>query len=175
MTLAGMAPHRIAAAMLNDIGPELSSEGLDRIRSYVGRTVRFNSWDEAARAVAENNKHIPASFTQADWLRMARRLCSEQDGAIVFDYDPAIALPFNTAGPTPQFDMWPLFVALGQKPLLVIRGENSDLLTAAAAERMRSAAPHARFVVVPGVGHAPELDEPEAVAAIDGFLKSLSA
>jgi pimeloyl-ACP methyl ester carboxylesterase len=93
----------------------------------------------------------------------------------VFDYDPAIALAFNTPGSSPRFDMWPLFGALAQKPLLVIRGELSDLLTAAAAEKMRAIAPHARFAVVPGVGHAPMLDEPQAVTAINHFLGELAA
>jgi pimeloyl-ACP methyl ester carboxylesterase len=69
--------------------------------------------------------------------------------------------------------MWPLFAPLAQKPLLVLRGEKSDLLSAEAAEKMRGMAPNANFVVVHGVGHAPELDEPEAVAAIDDFLRSL--
>ena len=70
--------------------------------------------------------------------------------------------------------MWPLFVALAQKPLLVIRGEKSDLLTRSRRERMQAVAPQTKFAVVRGVGHAPELNEPEAVAAIDGFLASLA-
>jgi len=175
MTVAALSPDRIAASILNDVGPQLSNEGLDRIRSYVGKDIRFKTWDAAAHAIADNNNHVPASFTQADWVRMARRICREQDGEIIFDYDMAIALTFNTAGPTPQFDMWPVFAALARKPLLVIRGEKSDLLTSAAAEEMRKVAPSAKLAVVPGVGHAPELDEPEAVTAIDRFLDSLTA
>jgi pimeloyl-ACP methyl ester carboxylesterase len=174
MTVAAVCPDRIAAAILNDVGPELSNEGIDRIRGYVGKDTRFEGWNDAARAIAEHNRHLPASFTHADWVRMAHRLCREKDGEIVFEYDPAIAIPFDTAGPAPQFDMWPLFAALAQKPLLVMRGEKSDLLTAATAEKMSSVAPKAKFIVVPGVGHAPELDEPEAVAAIDEFLKAFN-
>jgi pimeloyl-ACP methyl ester carboxylesterase len=174
MTVAAICPDRIAAAILNDVGPELSQEGLDRIRGYVGKDTHFKTWEAAAQAIAEHNRHLPASFTHADWMRMAHRLCREKDGQVVFDYDPAIALPFNTAGPTPQFDMWPLFVALAQKPLLVVRGEKSDLLTTATAEKMASVAPSTRFALVPGVGHAPELNEPEAVTAIDEFLRGLA-
>ena len=104
---------------------------------------------------------------------MAKRNCREENGEIRFDYDMAIAEPFKTAGPTPQVDLWPLFAALAQKPLLVVRGAKSDLLTAETAARMRSVAPHMKLAVVPGVGHAPELNEPEAVAAIDAFLAAL--
>ena len=175
MTVAAISPDRIAAAILNDVGPDLSKVGLDRIRSYVGMNQRFSSWDEAADVIAQNNNHVPASFSHADWLRMARRICRDAGGEIVFDYDPAIAMPFTTTGATPRFDMWPLFIGLAKKPLLVIRGEKSDLLTAAAAEKMRDVAPNAKFATVPGVGHAPELDEPEAVAAIDDFLELLDA
>jgi pimeloyl-ACP methyl ester carboxylesterase len=174
MTVAAISPDRIAAAILNDVGPDLSKVGLDRIRSYVGMNQRFSSWDEAAVVIAGNNNHVPEHFSHADWLRMARRFCRDAGREIVFDYDPAIAIPFTTAGATPRFDMWPLFIGLAKKPLLVIRGEKSDLLSAAAAEKMRDVAPNAKFATVPGVGHAPELDEPEAVAAIDDFLKLLN-
>jgi pimeloyl-ACP methyl ester carboxylesterase len=87
----------------------------------------------------------------------------------------AIAEPFKTAGPTPNIDLWPLFAALGQKPLLVVRGEKSDLLTAATTEKMKQVVPDVKIAVVQGVGHAPELNEPEAVVAIDDFLASIPA
>ena len=170
MTVAALAPQRIAAAILNDIGPEIADSGVDRIKSYVGKAVRFQSWDEAAEAVAANNAHAFENYAHDDWVKMAQRNCREENGEIVFDYDMAIALPFNSAGPAPTIDMWPFFQALAQKPLLVIRGGKSDLLTAEALAKMHEAAPAMRSAVVPGVGHAPELNEPEAVAAIDAFL-----
>ena len=83
----------------------------------------------------------------------------------------------GAAGPTTKLDgvdMWPLFHALALHPLLLLRGEVSDLLSAEAFDRMRAAAPEARFAVVRGVGHAPMLDEPEAIAAIDAFLAALA-
>ena len=98
------------------------------------------------------------------------RNCREENGEIRFDYDMAIAEPFRTAGPAPQVDLWPLFAALGHKSLLVVRGEKSDLLTAETAAKMLAVAPGMKLAVVSGVGHAPELSEPEAVAAIDEFL-----
>jgi pimeloyl-ACP methyl ester carboxylesterase len=173
MTMAAMAPSRIAAAILNDIGPEPNRVGLNRIMTYVGKDVRFKNWDEAAETIADNHGRLPASFTHADWLAMAKRNCREQDGEIVYDYDMTIAVPFKISGPAPRVDLWPLFSSLAQKPLLVVRGELSDLLSAASMEKMRLAAPFAKFAVVPGVAHAPTLGEPAAVAAIDGFLGSL--
>ena len=170
MTAAAIAPQRIAASILNDVGPELSNAGLDRIRSYVGGDVRFRTWDDAAEAIATNNRHLPASYTHEDWVRMARRACREVNGEIRFDYDMAIVIPFEASGPVPRVDMWPLFGALAEKPLLVLRGEVSDLLSAAALEKMQAAAPGMKSVTVAGVGHAPELNEPEAIAAIDDFL-----
>jgi pimeloyl-ACP methyl ester carboxylesterase len=169
MAIAALAPQRIAAAILNDIGPDIDDSGVDRIKSYVGSGTRFNSWDEAAETIARNTQAFE-NYTHDDWVRMAKRNCREDDGDIVFDYDQAIAQPFNTAGPTPQVDMWPLFAALAQKPLLVIRGARSDLLSADTLAKMHAAAPTMKSALVAGVGHAPDLTEPEAVAAIDAFL-----
>lgn len=174
MTIAVIAPDRIAAAILNDVGPELTQAGLDRIRTYLGKDVRFASWDEAAERIADNSGHVPASYSHADWLRMARRVCREEQGEVRFDYDMAIAVPFEQSGSTPTIDMWPLFAALAKQPLLVVRGEKSDLLSASAAAKMQAIAPDVQFATVAGVGHAPELDEPEAAAAIDAFLGSVA-
>jgi pimeloyl-ACP methyl ester carboxylesterase len=173
MAIAAMAPQRIRASILNDVGPDVDPAGIGRILSYVGKDVRFESWDAAADAIAANYGASFDRHTHEDWVKMAKRNCREDDGEIRFDYDMAIAEPFRTAGPTPQVDLWPFFAALGQKPLLVVRGAKSDLLTAETAARMRSVAPHMKLAVVPGVGHAPELNEPEAVAAIDEFLAEL--
>lgn len=170
MTVAALAPQRIAAAILNDIGPELEQAGLDRIGSYVGRDVRFKSWDEIARRIAEFNAVAFDDYTHDDWVRMAMRNAREDNGEIRFDYDMAIAYPFVNADPTPSFDMWPLFKALAQKPLLVVHGAKSDLLSAQGLDKMRAAAPAMKVAEVPGVGHAPELGEPAAVAALDAFL-----
>jgi pimeloyl-ACP methyl ester carboxylesterase len=175
MLVAVMSPHLIAASVLNDIGPEIDDAGVERIKTYVGTNVRFKSWDQAAETAATNNAHAFENYTRDDWLRMVRRNCREDNGEIVFDYDQAIALPFNTPAPSQPFDMWPLFAALAQKPLLVIRGAKSDLLSAEALEKMHAAAPNMKSAVVAGVGHAPVLNEPEAVAAIDSFLGEFAA
>lgn len=170
MAIAAMAPQRIAAAILNDVGPDVAPGGVGRILTYLGNDRRFGSWDEAAEAISSNYGSSFERYTHEDWVKMAQRNCREENGEIRFDYDMAIAEPFKTAGPTPQVDLWPFFRALAQKPLLVIRGAHSDLLTAQTAARMQEAAPAMKLAVVEGVGHAPELNEPEAVHAIDEFL-----
>ena len=76
--IAVMAPQRIAAAILNDVGPELSTGGLDRIRAYLGKDPRFNSWDEVADLLATNNKNIVDHYGHEDWVRMAKRVCREE-------------------------------------------------------------------------------------------------
>jgi pimeloyl-ACP methyl ester carboxylesterase len=174
MTVAAMAPQRIRATIMNDVGPDIDASGVERILTYVGKDRRFAGWDQAAEAVAANNGASFERYTHEDWVKMAKRNCREDDGEIRFDYDMAIAEAFKTTGPTPHVDLWPFFAALAQKPLLVIRGAKSDLLTAATAARMQKAAPNMKLAVVPGVGHAPELNEPEAVVAIDEFLASLA-
>lgn len=173
MTIAAMTPQRIAATILNDVGPDVDASGVTRILSYVGKDIRFRSWDEAGKAIAANYGASFDRYTREDWVKMAKRNCREENGEICFDYDMAIAEPFKITGPTPNVDLWPLFSVLGQKPLLVIRGEKSDLLTSTTVAKMQKVAPHMSLAVVPGVGHAPELNEPEAVAAIDSFLDSL--
>jgi pimeloyl-ACP methyl ester carboxylesterase len=173
MIIAATAPQRIAASIINDVGPDVAPGGIDRILTYVGKDVRFKSWDDAAEKIASNYGAAFDRFTHQDWVKMAKRNCREENGEIRFDYDMAIAEPFKAAGPTPQVDLWPLFQALGSKPLLVIRGQKSDLLTAETAEKMKLVVPDVKIAVVEGVGHAPELSEPEAVAAIDQFLGSL--
>jgi pimeloyl-ACP methyl ester carboxylesterase len=173
MTIAATAPQRIAATILNDVGPDVDAEGVGRILTYVGNDRRFASWDDAASAIAANYGSSFDRYTHEDWVKMAKRNCREDNGEIRFDYDMAIAEPFKTSGPTPHVDLWPFFMALGKKPLLVVRGAKSDLLKAATAEKMQQVVPSMKLAIVPGVGHAPELNEPEAVAAIDEFLRSL--
>jgi pimeloyl-ACP methyl ester carboxylesterase len=174
MAIAGIDPIRVAGSILNDVGPELNRAGLDKIRSYVGKSERFHDWDEAAAALEKVFGGSFDRYTHSDWVRMAKRNCREDNAEIVFDYDPAIALPFNAPLPETPFDWWPLYLVLAEKPLLVLRGANSDLLTAGAAGRMVAAAPGVDLVTVAHAGHAPELNEPEAVEAIDAFLAGVA-
>lgn len=172
MLLAGKEPSRIAGAVLNDVGPEVSAEGLERIRGYVGQGRSFETWMHAARALQEAQGEVYPDFDVADWLRIAKRtMVLGSSGRIAFDYDMKIAEPFEApAGATPQVDMWPLYHALGGRPVTVLRGEHSDILGAETAARMARDVADAELVTVPRVGHAPTLDEPASLAAIDRLL-----
>ena len=170
MILAASAHDRISGAMLNDIGPEIDPRGIERIRGYVGHPTEFASWEEVSSALAARNADVYPYYGARQWLAFARRICTEREDRIVFDYDMAIAGNFNRAPNEAAPSMWPQYRALAGIPLLILRGELSDLLAADVAESMAEALPDAELVVVPGVGHAPVLDEPEAIAGIDRLL-----
>ncbi|WP_445193307.1 alpha/beta fold hydrolase [Sphingomonas sp. Tas61C01] len=171
MLLAGTARARLAGALLNDIGPEIDPRGLSRIRGYVGKGGSFPTWMHAARAVAEVNAATHSDCAIEDWLAMAKRLYRlNSAGRIVLDYDMKIAEPFRVAGNEAGPDMWRALASLGGVPTLVVRGEKSDLLSMATAERMVATLDDARLVSVPGVGHAPLLTESVLVAPIDDLL-----
>jgi pimeloyl-ACP methyl ester carboxylesterase len=173
MVLAAFAPQAIAAAVLNDVGPELSPVGIARISGYVGQGKPVESWaDAAAYAKAINASAFPDA-PEAEWDRFARRTFREgEDGRPVLDYDPDIALAFKVDPNAPPPDMWPLFRALTTgRPTLLIRGALSDLIDEAIATKMRQAAPEMAYAEVPRVGHAPMLTEPAAWSAIEAFLE----
>jgi pimeloyl-ACP methyl ester carboxylesterase len=176
MLLAASGSERIAGALLNDIGPEVETRGLDHIRSYVGRSQNWPTWLHAARFLAEAQGDRYPDWTLDQWLIYARRLCRlTPAGRIVFDYDMRIAEPFKLPGGDTGFDLWPAFRALIGIPSLVVHGEISDLLGAATVAKMVAENPAMKSVTVPHVGHAPTLDEPEAVGAIDALLKRVTA
>ncbi|MCY1671139.1 alpha/beta hydrolase [Novosphingobium sp. SL115] len=171
MLLAVSNPVCIAGAVLNDVGPEVSPEGLERIRGYVGQGRNFETWMHAARALQESSGDVYPDWEIADWLRYAKRIMVlGSGGRIAFDYDMKIAEPFEApAGATPQVDMWPMFDALATRPLLVLRGQTSDILAPDTAAKMASR-PGVELVTLPRIGHAPTLDEDESVAAIERLL-----
>ena len=171
---ATMIRSQVRAAILNDIGPVVEASGLERIASYVSTSHTFASWQDAAAAMREQNHLAFPSYSDADWMRMARRLCAEQeDGSIRPDFDEKIAVPLGEAGPASAVDLWPLFEAFARIPTLAIRGDLSDILSAETFDEMAARVPGLTRAVVPGVGHAPSLTEPEALRAIDDFLEAL--
>lgn len=170
MIVAMIAPQKIAGVLLNDVGPELNLTGIDRIKSYVGKPVLFGNWDDAVSELRNRHGELHPAYGDDQWRTYARRVLRQTDRGIEFDYDMRIAEPFEAANSGENPDIWPYYRALAGRPVLVIRGEYSDLLPDPVAERMASEIPDVEVVTVPGVGHAPDLDEPEAVAAIDRLL-----
>lgn len=163
---------RIAGLVLNDLGPEMEEAGLARVRAQVGRGGNWPSWLAAARDIARRQADIYPEWTLEQWLAHAKRLCRvSQAGPIVWDYDPQIAAPFSLPQGGQQPDLWPALDAFRDRPLLSVRGARSDILSAETQARMAARLPRLEAVTVPGVGHAPTLDEPEAVAALDRFLE----
>jgi pimeloyl-ACP methyl ester carboxylesterase len=175
LLLAANAPERIAAAVLNDIGPEIEATGLERIGSYVGQGRTFPTWMHAARALEESHGLAFPDFEVADWLALAKRtMIVGSNGRIVFDYDMKIAEPFKQPNGAAPPDLWPTLRGLADKPVLLIRGALSDVLSGATLDRMQRELPQAEVLTLPRVGHAPTLDEPECVAAIGRLLAKVS-
>ncbi len=176
MALAAIRSKVIAAAIINDVGPEVAKEGLTRIAAYAGQPVEIGNWAEAAAHVRRLNEVALPHYSDADWDAFARRTFRiGTEGTPVPDYDPDIMAPIRAAGAKALVpNLWPFFNRLAKgRPVLLVRGETSDLLSPQIAAKMRKRAPKMDFVEVPGIGHAPMLDEPEAKAAIFPFLSEL--
>jgi pimeloyl-ACP methyl ester carboxylesterase len=162
---------RIAAAVLNDVGPEVDPRGLARIAGYVGKTAPVGDWEAAAEQAAHTNGVAFPDYQPADWQAMARDLYVQEGTTPVLDYDPAIALGISTGTAAPN--LWPLFEMVGTRPMLVIRGEISDILSAETLAEMMRRLPDLVTQTVARRGHAPTLGEPQAWSAIAEFLGGL--
>lgn len=175
MLLAAVNRDRIAAALLNDIGPEVETGGIEHIRGYLGKQRSFPTWMHAARAIEEVQRVSFPDFAIEDWLDAAKRsMVLGQNGRITFDYDMAIAEPFNAQENEPVPNLWPAFEALAGRPLVLVRGEISGLLSGEIATEMQRRVPEMEVVVVPRVGHAPTLSEPPAIEALDRLLARIA-
>ncbi|MBD3787916.1 MAG: alpha/beta hydrolase [Sphingomonadales bacterium] len=166
MYLASVAPDRLAGLCLNDIGPALAPGGLDRITAYLGRNPAAADHAELAAKMPSLNpgfEGVPASR----WREEVERHYLQTPRGLRITYDPALREAFLAAFPPGRVpEAWPLFDACAGLPLCLIRGANSDLLSAETTAEMRRRRPDMIFAEVPGRGHIPFLDEVEAVAAI---------
>jgi pimeloyl-ACP methyl ester carboxylesterase len=166
MHVGALAPNRVAGIVLNDIGPELEPEGLARIQSYAGHQGSVTTWRQAIAAVRMVSEEQAPGLSDEAWLEQAQQRYRElPDGQIVPDYDPAVV-----SGPPSELDPWWVFERLTDIPLLVLRGVLSDLLSAETVRTMAAIHPGMRAAHIPQRGHAPMLDEPAAVEALDSFL-----
>jgi len=176
MIMAKVAPERVSGIVLNDVGPVVNPAGLARIAAYSQDPKPAPTWQSAAEKVKAAQADAFPEFTDKDWMAFARRTWREQDdGSVRADYDPAItqSLGEAKAGPLTKFAMWRLFGSLRSVPLLILRGETSDILSKITARRMARRHPASELVTIPNRGHAPILDEPTSVSAISTFLQLL--
>lgn len=175
LAIALIEPKVIGAAILNDIGPAVDPAGVRRILGYAGKAPPVRNWQAAAAYVRSINQAMLPHLSDEDWLRLARRAFRDGPTGPVHDYDPAVApsaAPGRIRTGLAGMLAWLAFRRIARRvPTLLIRGERSDILSAAIAEKMKRQAPALEVMTIPTVGHAPLLDEPEALAAIRAFLQ----
>lgn len=172
LALAAIAPGRLAGICFNDIGPVIERAGLEKIFDYVGRNPAAKTID----ALVERFPRTMAGFAdvpEARWRAFAERLYDEGPRGLTIRYDPALRESFLAAFQGPPVDLWPFFDACEGLPLALIRGANSDLLSAETVAEMRRRRPDMIFADVPDRAHVPFLDEPEALAVLGAWLHQL--
>lgn len=170
MVLAVLRPGAVAGAVLNDIGPRIEDIGLDHVQNFVARDPALGSLEAAAAHLQATLP--PLLLDEAGWLRFAARTYAPgEDGRFHPRWDMRIAEALRGAGPMPE--LWGAFGALAHVPLMLVRGEESRLLSAETAQRMRRKRPDMAFLNLPGSGHAPTLEEHAVVAPLDRFLAAI--
>lgn len=171
MNYGARHPGRVSRMVMNDIGPEIDPAGLQRIVAYVGHAPEaFADMKAVVKYYRENYGPMVDDLPDDQVAEFARWNVRKSDtGLYVWKMDSAV----RTMAPrAPEEDPW---VTAGRitAPVLVLRGAESDILSAAVAKRMAEVIPDCRVAEVPGVGHAPLLTEPVAVQALDDFLAPL--
>jgi pimeloyl-ACP methyl ester carboxylesterase len=172
--LAGMAAAgRIAAIVLNDIGPVIEADGLMRIRDYLSLRGTFSTVAEAAAHLERVHGAEFPLFKSIDWQDMAEAIYRNDNGTLVGDYDAAIVEPLKTMDFSQSLaDLWAQYQAMTALPLLVVRGENSRLLSSATVTEMLARHPKAQAITASGQGHAPNLHDDTIFRTIADFLAS---
>jgi pimeloyl-ACP methyl ester carboxylesterase len=176
MTIAAKKPELLAGVVLNDIGPVVETEGVLRIKSYVGKLQQPTSYQEAAEMLRSISANQFPNLTEADWLAAARRGWRQEGGRLVTTYDPALGRTLDSVSVDKPFPtQWPEFDAMAQVPLMVVHGAYSDILSAATVTAMRARRPDMELVVVADQGHAPLLAEPGTIGPIAAFAAKCDA
>ena len=168
-------PVPVRRLVLNDVGPAIQWEAIVRIGTYLGRSVQFESLQQAADAMwAVSTTFGP--HTPAQWLELSLHMVKPvagTPGAVTLHYDPAIAVPFGAmtqeSAAQGEAMLWHLYDGI-QAQTLLLRGAESDLLSVGTARQMAERGPQARLVEFAGVGHAPTLIAADQVQAVTAFL-----
>lgn len=171
MLLAVARPGAIAGAVLNDIGPVIESQGLMRIKGYVGKLPPPVSYEDGGEMLRRMfGAHFP-KLTSADWTAYAHRTFEERNGKLVASYDPQLAQTLaGVDGERRAPPLWKEFNALACVPVMVVRGANSDLLAPETVAAMRLARPDLQVLEVPDQGHAPLLSDDPTIRRIADFV-----
>ncbi|TXI12037.1 MAG: alpha/beta fold hydrolase [Rhizobium sp.] len=172
--LAASRPDILKAVILNDIGPVLEKSGLADIRDYLNRDRKPADWDGAVEILRENHGDAFTALGDDDWQDMARAIYAFRDGKPVADYDPAIAAQMQALDlEAPIPDLWAQFEGFQAIPLMVIRGENSKLLTQTTTDKMAARHPGTVVKTAHGQGHAPILHFGDIPDSIRRFISTL--
>ncbi|MGM4879327.1 alpha/beta fold hydrolase [Rhizobium sp. 62_C5_N11_2] len=169
--IAATQPDLLEAVILNDIGPVLEAEGLARIRDYLNSGRKPADWNEAVDLLKENHSASFTALAEEDWREMALALYRDISGRPIADFDPAIAEALKSIDfSQPLPDLWGQFESLSRLPLMLIRGENTSLLSQESAGEM--ARRHSGLIrhTAEGQGHAPLLYLDNIPTAIRTFL-----
>ncbi len=171
MLLGVVRPSALGCLVLNDIGPVIETSGLARILGYAGKIPVPRDWDEATRLVRDMNKRQFTALSDDDWQELARQWFDESEGRPAASYDANIGKALSEidiSKPIPE--MWPHFDAAPDKPVLVLRGENSDILSAGTVQAMQARRRNVTAYTIQGEGHAPLLRDPFSIRLISDFL-----
>jgi pimeloyl-ACP methyl ester carboxylesterase len=174
LMLGAAHPQRVAGIVLNDVGPQLESQGLAHIKDYIGKLPLLRDIDEA---IAHYKRAMGARFPAVpdeDWRYYASNSLNITPERLRLSYDPQLARILDSFDPTvPLPDMWPAFEAI-KAPMLALRGEHSDLLSPDAHEQMAKRNPLCELHVVLGQGHTPLLLDAPTLDRIGAFVDKIA-
>ncbi len=171
MTLSATRPTAVHAVVLNDIGPVLEPRGMARIRGYVGKVPTPRSIPDAVDLLKRMMSEQFSGLSEADWETYAKITFTDSVGRIGLRYDKNLMKPLESLDlEQPLPDLWAQFDGLNGKPMLILRGANSDLLSAQTLKEMARRHPGAEVHVVEGQGHPPLLLDTRSIGRICDFV-----